>query len=300
MFAPVTPSLGAPLLRSGRLSANFPLMAPDAADEVFEYRGYLIPVPLINLTGGGVDTWDVIARGHMDQYARYAPISPDASVLEIGCGVGRDAIQLAEHLSPAGRYVGVDIIRPSIEWCQANIAARHPNFSFHHIDIQSQIHNPGGSRQVRNVRLPAASRSADRIVLQSVFTHMFYRDIVHYLREFRRILRKGGKVVTSFFLIDDEARSAIDVGQGDPAFGLTFGFLRGWGCWINDEQFPEGAVAYSFDALAEMLKDAGMALDQPVHRGHWYGRMEFPDGQDIVVLRRGTRRWLPRVEIAWS
>jgi SAM-dependent methyltransferase len=274
-------------------------MASDSPQDVFRYREYSIPVPLINLTGGGVETWDVIAQGHMDQYARYAPISPDASVLEVGCGVGRDAIQLADHLSPDGRYVGIDIIRPSIEWCQANIGARHPHFTFYHLDIQSQIHNPGGSSQARDVRLPVASRSADRILLQSVFTHMFRRDIVHYLREFRRILKPGGKVVASFFLIDDEARRAIDAGRGDPRFGLTFQFRRGWGCWINDQEFPEGAVAYSLEALSEMLKDSGMVLDQPVHRGHWFGRMEYPDGQDIVVLKRGRRRWLPRIEINW-
>ena len=84
------------------------MMSVEAEEEqVFEYRGYRIPVRLINLTGGGTDTWDVIARGHMEQYARYAPIDRDASVLEVGCGVGRDAIQLADHLSDRGRYAGI-------------------------------------------------------------------------------------------------------------------------------------------------------------------------------------------------
>lgn len=267
--------------------------------ELLEYKGYRIPVPLIKLTGGGTDTWDVIARGHMEQYAKYAPIAADASVVEIGCGVGRDAIQLTEHLSQQGRYVGIDIIRPSIEWCRDNIAARHANFTFHHLDIESQIHNPTGSTRVQQVRLPVDTRSADRIIVQSVFTHMFYRDIVHYLREFRRILKPDGRVVTSFFLIDDEARTAVEVGNGNPAFGLTFQFRRGWGCWINDEAFPEGAVAYSFEAMHEMLRESGMALDQPVHRGHWFGRMELPDGQDMVVLKRGRKRLLPRLTIGW-
>lgn len=275
-------------------------------EQLFEYWGYRIPVPLINLTGGGIDTWDVIARGHMAQYARYAPIDPDAAVVEVGCGVGRDAIQLTQHLSRRGSYVGIDIIRPSIEWCQANIAARHPNFSFHYLDIQSQIHNAGGSARVTDVRLPVPSKSADRILLQSVFTHMFFGDIVHYLREFRRILKPDGKVVASFFLIDDEARQRIAEGAADPAFSLTFRFPRGRGCYVNDEVYLEGAVAYTFAALDDMLARSGMALDQPVHRGHWFGRMELPDGQDIAVLKRGGRPLrtrlrlsLPRLSIGW-
>ncbi len=272
----------------------------ETTEPTFEYKGYNIPVPLIDLTGGGVDTWDVIARGHMEQYARYAPIDPDASVVEVGCGVGRDAIQLSEHLSPRGRYVGIDIIGPSIGWCKANISSRHPNFQFHHLNIASQIHNPEGTSHVRQVRLPVTSGSVDRIILQSVFTHMFFGDIIHYLREFRRILKPDGRVITSLFLIDEEAREAIKHRSFDPAFSLSFAFERGWGCWINDEVYPEGAVAYSFEALREMLAASGMELDGPVRRGHWFGRMELPDGQDVVVLKRGRRRLLPRVEIGWN
>lgn len=253
--------------------------------QLFEYRGYRIPVPLVDLTGGGTDTWDVIARGHMDQYAKYAPIARDASVLEVGCGVGRDAIQLAEHLTSAGSYIGIDIIRPSIEWCQQNITPRHPNFTFHYLDIQSQIHNSGGSLRVREVKLPVASDSADRIILQSVFTHMFFEDIVHYLREFRRILKPGGKVVTSFFVIDDEVRSMLDGARGELAdLPLTFAFAHGEGCFINDETYPEGAVAFTPRRIEQMLARSGMALDQPIHPGFWSGRQGLTDGQDMAVL----------------
>ena len=121
-------------------------MTIEANEQLFEYKGYRIPEPLMNLTGAGSESWEIIAREHMEQYERYAPIDQDAAVLEVGCGVGRDAMQLEDHLSEKGRYVGIDIIRPSIEWCQANIAARHPNFSFHYLDIQSQIYN---SRRIR-------------------------------------------------------------------------------------------------------------------------------------------------------
>lgn len=253
--------------------------------QLFEYKGYRIPVPLVDLTGGGTDTWDVISRGHMEQYEKYAPIARNASVLEVGCGVGRDAIQLTEHLTSEGSYVGIDIIRPSIEWCQANITPRHPNFTFHYIDIQSQIHNSGGALRVRDVKLPVPPASADRIILQSVFTHMFYDDIVHYLKEFRRILKPGGKVFTSFFVIDDEVRALLETNRGNPAFSLTFAFRYSEGCFINDETYPEGAVAFTPERLHKMLARSGMVLDQPIHPGFWSGREGLTDGQDIAVLK---------------
>jgi len=262
-------------------------MTEVSEERLFAYKGYRIPIELVDLTGGGVDTWDVIAVGHMEQYAKCAPIDKDASVLEVGCGVGRDAIQLTEHLSSEGTYVGIDIIRPSIEWCQANITPRYPNFTFHYLDIKSQIHNPGGSLRVRDVKLPAPSASVDRIILQSVFTHMFYDDIIHYLKEFRRILKPGGKVVTSFFVIDEESQKMIKASGGDPAFNLTFAFPYGEGCFINDERYPEGAVAFTVPRLQQMLVKSGMVLDQPIHPGFWSGRQGVTDGQDIAVLKAG-------------
>lgn len=248
--------------------------------DVFEYKGYRIPVDLVNLTGGGPATWEPIARHHMDAYARFTPIDPSAAVLEPGCGVGRDAIELTEHLSAEGSYIGLDIIRPSIEWCQQNITPRHPNFQFHCVDVHSQIHNPRGTLAVQDVRLPAEDSSIDRILLQSVFTHMFRKDIVHYLKEFRRVMKPDGLAFVSFFIMDDTARAAIQ------RTGTTLAFEHRYeGYWINDPNYPEGAVAYSEAMIAEMLESSGMRLAQPVHYGSWSGRENPEYSQDLTVLQ---------------
>jgi ubiquinone/menaquinone biosynthesis C-methylase UbiE len=261
--------------------------------ERFQYEGFEIPLDLVMLTGGGPDTWHDISIGHMGEYRNYCPIEPYHDVLEVGCGVGRDAIQLAHVIKPPGSYTGIDIIRPSIEWCQANITARYPHFQFVCIDVESQIHNPGGTVQVTDVTLPLADASTDRIILQSVFTHMFEKDIVHYLHEFRRILRQDGKIFASFFLLDDESlKMAIDTGQS-----LTFQHPYGDGCAINDAQYPEGAVGYFQPALERILAHGRFELDQPIHRGFWSGRQGVEDGQDIAVLRplpQSTRERLTR------
>ncbi len=251
--------------------------------ENFEYQGFSIPVDLVELTGGGPETWDVISVGHMREYERYCPIDASHDVLEIGCGVGRDAIQLTKLLS-SGTYTGVDIIKPSIEWCGANITSRFPNFRFHYLDIHSQIHNPSGQVRVQEVQLPVKDQSIDRIILQSVFTHMFEPDIVHYLREFRRVLRPGGRVFASFFVLDEESLDMARSGQRPPDHTLCFEFSYGDGCWINDADHPEGAVGFTPEALDRILRNGGFELDQPIHRGFWCGRGGVEDGQDIAVL----------------
>ena len=252
----------------------------------FAYNGFDIPVDLARMTGGGPETWHDITVGHLLEYEQYCPIRPDHRVLEIGCGVGRDAIGLTKVLDTEGRYLGIDIIRPSIEWAQLHITPRFPNFEFRYLDIQSQIHNPSGALHVRQIALPVETESVDRIILQSVFTHMFEDDIVHYLEEFRRALRPGGRVFASWFLLDDES---LTMAQSVPDGALTFRFAYADGCLINDEQYPEGAVGFTPEAFDRILRRGGFELDQPVHRGFWCGRDGVTDGQDIAVLRPASQ-----------
>lgn len=247
----------------------------------FKYKDYSIPVRLVDLTGGGTETWESIAKYHQSAYAKYAPIKPSHNVLEIGCGVGRDAIELTEKLTD-GKYIGIDIIKPSIEWCQQNITRRFPNFEFHYLDINSPIHNPRGKLQTTGINLPVENAWADRIILQSVFTHMFSWDIVHYLKEFKRVLKPGGKVFASFFILDDETERLIKAGKSK----FSFEHKVEDGCFTNDPDYPEGAVAYTRETLDQLIKFGGLALDQPIHYGVWSGRKNTEDGQDIVILRQ--------------
>jgi SAM-dependent methyltransferase len=251
----------------------------------FAFEGFAIPHDLALLTGGGEATWAGIAAAHLAAYARYCPLRPDHDVLEIGCGVGRDAIPLTRVLDGGGSYVGLDVSGPSITWCQENISPRHPDFAFAHLDIHSEFYNPGGVLSGREVTLPVADGSIDRIVLQSVFTHMFEPDITHFLREFRRVLRAEGRVFASFFVLEPES---VRLAQETPDV-LKFAHARGNGCRINDLASPEAAVAYTPAALRRMVRRARFTLDQPVHLGSWCGRQGVEDGQDIAILKPARR-----------
>ncbi len=123
--------------------------------ELFNYKGYAIPTHLVEITGGGPATFDVISVNHMAALARYMGIVATHDVLEIGCGIGRDAIPLTQIVT-RGTYLGIDIIDQSIAWCRNNITPAHPHFRFHHFDIKDQLHNPNGSTGTRAVKLPLA------------------------------------------------------------------------------------------------------------------------------------------------
>jgi len=253
--------------------------------ESFAFEGFAIPHNLAILTGGGEETWAGISAAHLAAYARYCPLAAGHDVLEVGCGVGRDAIPLTRVLGPDGSYVGVDVSDPSIVWCQENITLRHPNFRFAHLNIRSEFYNPNGSLSGRDITLPVPTGSIDRIILQSVFTHMFEADITHFLSEFRRVLRDNGRVFASFFILGEES---VRLAGATPDV-LTFAHAHEDGCRINDPGSPEAAVAYTPAALRRMVRRTGLRLDQPVHLGSWCGRPGVADGQDIAILRPARR-----------
>ncbi len=252
--------------------------------EMFDYKGFRIPKHLILLTGAGSETLEPIGKAHIANYRKYMGLAPEMSILEIGCGIGRDALQFIDILDGSGRYVGVDVTRDSIAWCIKNITARHPNFTFRHFDARHELYNPLGTKGTTDFVLPAADRSVDRIVLGSIFTHLFEDEIVHYLSEISRVLRPSGRTYATFFLYSEETVSAGRKTDRTP-FKLRFEHRFGDGCYVNDAENPTGAVAYTDEAMHRMIEKSGLALDQPFLKGWWSGAFDDAvDGQEVAIL----------------
>jgi SAM-dependent methyltransferase len=256
--------------------------------EFFEFKGYKIPVHLINLTGAGTETFEQIGKAHIESYRRHVGLESYMTVVELGCGIGRDAFQLIDLLGESGRYFGIDVTRDSIVWCQNNITPRHPNFTFHHFDAENELYNPYGTRTSMDFRLPVADGSVDRIILASVFTHLLPPEVLHYLQEFRRVLKPSGLVYASFFLYSQEAIAAAQVTRKTP-WRATFAYPLGDGAYGNDPIYPRGSVAFTDAAMRRMIDASGLRLVRPYLKGWWSGLHAEPeDGQDAAILGCAT------------
>jgi ubiquinone/menaquinone biosynthesis C-methylase UbiE len=252
--------------------------------EAFEYKGYLIPKYLLDMTGAGIDSFDAIAQAHLSQLKQSVDLSPEHHVLEIGSGIGRDAIQLTEYLT-TGTYLGVEIIRPSVDWCTGTITEKHPNFKFVYFDVWDQLHNTVGTTHTRLCKIPLEDHSTDRAIMWSVLTHLFEMDVEHYFREFRRVLKPDGLVFATTFIHDDDILASAQMHEM-TRYGLRFEQDYGRGCRIDNPQFPAGAVSYSRDAMLKMINESGLYLEGVFHHRNWSGHFpELPVGQDFMVLR---------------
>src|SRR5450631_2072246 len=75
-------------------------------------------------------------------------VEPDnyRSVFDFGCGCGRTARQMMlQKDNFPERYVGIDLYKPSIQWCRKNLTPISPNFTFHHHNFHNLGLNPRGS-----------------------------------------------------------------------------------------------------------------------------------------------------------
>ena len=226
-------------------------------------------------------------KRYLSAFVDLGGLQSDHAVLEPGCGSGRMAEPLAEYLGDAGSYDGFDVVAKAVEWCQKNIAGKHPNLRFRHVDVLNKAYNPNGHLDPESFTFPYPDQAFDFVFLTSVFTHMLPPEVRHYLSEIHRVLRPRGSCLMTFFLLNENSREAIRTGRTERRFEH-----EGDGYLYDSIEVPERAVAYREDEALSLLEEAGFSLRVPIERGRWAGG-PGPYGQDVVVVE-------PRGETAAS
>lgn len=205
-------------------------------------------------------------------------LQPTDAVLDIGCGVGRVALPLARFLSPPGRYEGFDIVAAEIEWCATHITPAYPHARFTLADVFNDAYNPGGKTRAAEYRFPYVSESFDHIIVSSVFTHLLARDLAQYIAEAARVLKRGGRCLSSFYLLNERSREAI--AAGTSCFNFVHPIET---AWVHNPESPEWAVAHDEGLVRETCAAHGLRVEQ-VFYGEWtHSRSQ---AQDLVVLQR--------------
>lgn len=211
-------------------------------------------------------------------FIQYGQLQRSSKVVDVGCGIGRMAIPLMHYLDADGRYVGLDVNRTGIAWCQRNIERIDPRFHFYHVDAYHPLYNIDGKLLATEVVLPEATRGIDLAVATSLFTHLFLVDALHYLIQLRRALKPSGRVLVTAFLIRDEDRIAM----GDAHLSSS----SEAGEMFTDPVNPLAATFYPIDRFNFIVRQAGLTIEGPVRFGHWRGNGGTGNFQDVVVLRQ--------------
>jgi len=186
------------------------------------------------------------------------------TLLDLGCGCGLVCLQInenasiPEYLGSDGRYVGLDIDKKLVDWCDRNIKRRYPNCQF--TTSLDGLYN----------------YKFDVVLAKSLFTHLYLEEAERYFKEISRLLRPNGKCLATFFLRRESDRLT-------GRYTFRFPSINGHVLYERGSN-PTLAVAYDAELFPGLVKLSGLQIEE-VHYGSWRGDGKGLSFQDIVILR---------------
>lgn len=239
-----------------------------------------LPQPDTSIHPVGGRTGD--ARGpNQLAFLRHYGLVPSSRVLEIGCGVGRLAYELATVLVD-GSYVGVDISPKAIGWLNEHYAPRLRAFRFDLLDIRNPRYRPRGAHAAADMRFPYPADQFDVVAAFAVFMHISIDEIANYLGEIRRLLAPSGVAAVTFRAVRPGERVP-------PARGRDWNPVAP-GVYSIFPELEHRSMAYDLSLVRATIAEAGLAIVAEVE-GSWHLRPRDPAagprlGADAFVLRR--------------
>jgi len=183
----------------------------------------------------------VVAEG-FELQLRMLDIKPGNDVLDVGCGIGLQALEMATLAAPTGKVVGTDISTVMIDIAKGRTANAGLPLEFLTADASSQ---------------PFPDQSFDRIRTERVL--MYVPDTEQTIKEFKRLLKPGGRLVIFDFDWD-----AIVIAHHDKA--LTRKIIR-----YASDSFPNGRIGSD---LYRQLRNPGFK-NVGVTPSSYYGNSEM-------------------------
>jgi len=214
-------------------------------------------------------------------YTELCGLKPDEKVLDVGCGIGRKTIPLTRYLNKDGTYEGFDVVKLGIDWCKNKITPKYPNFRFQLADVYNKYYNPTGRYKPSEYRFPYEDNTYNLITLGSVFTHMMPADIENYLKEIARVMKKGGKSIISYFILNDESIKLVEAGKSTQDFRFKFEGYR-----TTNPDIPEDAISFPEEYIISIYAKNNLRIIEPIRYGSWCGRERFLSYQDLVIAEK--------------
>jgi len=175
-------------------------------------------------------------------------LDTNSNVLELGCGCGRNAISLLQFLGEKGTYIGQDVDIDMISWCKNNLQSK--NFHFNFADVYSKVYNPTG-QPVDSYEFPAEINFCSLIFAVSLFSHLLHKDFNYYISQCSRVLRVGGHLHMTLFILDFIKDRLND--------RWTFSHKLE-NCYVENLNFPEAAVAYDLTEIENILSGHNLSI----------------------------------------
>lgn len=244
--------------------------------DIFQKRADLIPPMGLIYTGNG--NFEAQGKDWVAFFKANANLNENSQVLDIGSGIGRIAIPLAGYLS--GQYHGFDAVKQGVDWCKKKISTKFTNFDFLYVDLFNDLYKDKGI-DAATFEFPYEKSSFDFACAISVFTHMIPEEVENYLAQSNQVLKSGGFLVATFFILDDESKKQMSQ-KADFNFKYNYGNYA-----LMDNDVKSANVAFEYEYLKKFIDANNFEIVNYIG-GHWCGRpKQLSIGfQDILILRK--------------
>lgn len=257
----------------------------DARDFLLEKHARLMPPLRLRRKSSGnlsINAFKKYGEQHILYLKNLCGLKKNAKVLDVGCGCGAIALPLTAYLNQNGSYEGFDIINKSINWCKKNISTRYPNFNFQVIDLYNGKYSPKGKSEASKFKFPYKDNAFDVVFLFSVFTHMLPEDIENYLSEISRVLKRNGKCLITYFLINEVSLALMN----KEDFKYIFKKYRTNNNRKNNKTY-EDTIAYEESYIRKLYNKNVLKIEQ-IRYGSWSRRKNILSFQDFVMASKIT------------
>ena len=180
--------------------------ATDLADRAEQLYRLMQASEMNEWVGGG--SVEGVAQENFRTILANTWLRPDAAVLDFGCGIGRTAVPLAEHLAQ-GSLVGIDMVPKMVDFCRRAITPAYPNAKFHLLAAEHALYDGYKQEAERSLDLGRISEQTlhmryrarfDLVIAFSVFTHLGPDQAARYLALFHALTRPAGLVLLTAYL----------------------------------------------------------------------------------------------------
>jgi SAM-dependent methyltransferase len=248
-------------------------------EDLLSFKNELAPPKGLIYTGRG----DFLGQGKMyvELFKSHGGLKPNANILDIGSGIGRVSIPLTNYLNSDAIYEGFDVIQLGVNWCKKNITSRYSNFRFTYVPLLNDLYRDSGE-DAANYSFNYPDQYFDFSCSVSVFTHMLPREVENYFNELNRVMKSGGIVFATFFILNEENKKYMNQ-NSDFNFNHKMD-----GYYLMDAKVKGANVAFEEGYLMNEIIKSNHFKIKIANYGHWCGRDKAKsfDFQDVLILEK--------------